>query len=418
MESFHQDSVLHFVKAAAGAFRVRDWALNRVDPDGLRYAGTVAIWARWCVTAMCLSLLFYRPEYAPGRFAAYVVLCLLLVAINVSVHYLLFSKRMVTWLCIFALCVMDLVLVSLCVVVGGGFDHYFFYLLYYPVLAGFAVFFTSFRLNMVLVTLVALVYLVINLTAGDGIDFGARDEKPLFVRIVVMYVVVAMVNLVSRFERIRWWAAAERERSLQRERSQLSKTIHDTTAQSAYMIGLGIDAVKRIAVNYDNELMARLEAISFLSKTVVWELRHPIDLGRILEGRGLSRTLESHVATFTTITSVSADVVQSGFEPSLSVEAKSRLFSIAHNALTNAFRHSEASRVLVEFDFRQDDLILTVSDDGIGLPEDYAERGHGFANMRQDTERLGGRLIVEQRGAVGGAAVTCVIPLNCNLEGA
>ena len=60
--------------------------------------------------------------------------------------------------------------------------------------------------------------------------------------------------------------------------------------------------------------------------------------------------------------------------------------------------------MLVEFDFRQDDLILSVSDDGIGLPEDYAERGHGFANMRQDTERLGGRLIVEQRGSVGGAA--------------
>ena len=36
------------------------------------------------------------------------------------------------------------------------------------------------------------------------------------------------------------------------------------------MIGLGIDAVKRIAVNYDNEFTARLEAISLLSKTVIW----------------------------------------------------------------------------------------------------------------------------------------------------
>ena len=132
---------------------------------------------------------------------------------------------MVTWLWIFVLCVLDLVLISLCVVVGGGFDHYFFYLLYYPVLAGFAVFFTSFRLSIVLVTLVALVYLVINLIAGDGIDFEARDEKPLFVRIVTMYVVVAMVNLVSRFERTRWRASAERERFLQWERSQLSRSI-------------------------------------------------------------------------------------------------------------------------------------------------------------------------------------------------
>ena len=35
---------------------------------------------------------------------------------------------------------------------------------------------------------------------------------------------------------------------------------------------------------------------------------------------------------------------------------------------------------------------MSVSDDGIGLPDDYADRGHGFRNMRTDAERMGGRL--------------------------
>ena len=51
-----------------------------------------------------------------------------------------------------------------------------------------------------------------------------------------------------------------------------------------------------------------------------------------------------------------------------------------------------------------------MSDDGVGLPDDYAERGNGFANMSRAAERLGGRLVVDQRGAMGGATVTCVIP--------
>ncbi len=38
-------------------------------------------------------------------------------------------------------------------------------------------------------------------------------------------------------------------------------------------------------------------------------------------------------------------------------------------------------------------------------------RGHGFENMRAYAGRLGGRLIVEPRGSVGGASVTCVMPL-------
>ena len=67
--------------------------------------------------------------------------------------------------------------------------------------------------------------------------------------------------------------------------------------------------------------------------------------------------------------------------------------------------------MLVELDFGRDELRLSVSDDGVGLPDDYEERGHGFANMRAYAGRLGGRLIVEPRGSVGGASVTCVMPL-------
>ena len=64
----------------------------------------------------------------------------------------------------------------------------------------------------------------------------------------------------------------------------------------------------------------------------------------------------------------------------------------------------------VRLEFGEEDIRLSVSDDGIGLPEDYAERGHGFANMSRDSQRLGGHLVVGQRGLLGGATVTCVIP--------
>ena len=191
----------------------------------------------------------------------------------------------------------------------------------------------------------------------------------------------------------------------------ISQAIHDTTAQSAYMIGLGIDAAKQVAGDANEELTARLDATSRLSKTAIWQLRHPIDMGRIFDGRELGRTLDSHVSTFTSVTSVPAELTQTGVEPPLSIEDRSMLFSIAHNALTNAFRHAEAGRVLIGLDFGRDELRLSVSDDGVGLPDDYEERGHGFANMRAYAERLGGRLIVEPRGPDGGASVTCVMPL-------
>ena len=71
-----------------------------------------------------------------------------------------------------------------------------------------------------------------------------------------------------------------------------------------------------------------------------------------------------------------------------------------------------ANRVLIGLDFGQHELRLSVSDDGVGLPDDYEEQGHGFENMRIYAERLGGRLIVEPMGPDGGASVTCVMPLG------
>ena len=51
------------------------------------------------------------------------------------------------------------------------------------------------------------------------------------------------------------------------------------------------------------------------------------------------------------VTAVPAEMTQTGVEPPLSTEARGLLFSIAHNALTNAYRHAEAGRVSVQLEF-------------------------------------------------------------------
>ena len=264
-ESTRRNRGSRLLRTAAAALLGSDWTLNRLDPDALRRAVTVSVWVHWFIAATCLLLLVYRPWYGPGTYAAYALLLLTLVAFNEYIHHRLASNRTLSWRWIFALCVLDAALIPACAALGGGFSHSFFHLLYYPLLAGFAAFFTSIRLNLVFVTAVAVSYLAMSLGVGDGIDPGARDEKALFARIMVMYGVVAGVNLFSRFERSRWRASVQREHALQRERVQLSQSIHDTTAQSAYMIGLGIDAAKQLAGDSNRELTARLEATSSLA---------------------------------------------------------------------------------------------------------------------------------------------------------
>ena len=393
-------------------------AVDRTDPDDLRYGLRISVWVRWFLLIAWLLQFNYRPNFADPAYIPTTLLAVSLLAFNGYVHYRIRSNRTVTRRWALALSTMDVLTATAGIVVSSsGFQNTFF-VLYYPALAMFAVVFTSFRLSFAWVTMVAVGYAVLSLVMEPGVDFEIKEEKVLFTRIVVMYAVVAAVNLVSRFERIRRIGAVERERELQRERIELSQTIHDTIAQSAYMIGLGLETAIELADESNRELIAKLEATHALSKSTMWELRHPIDAGPIFEGRDLSQVLRSHASTFTTITSIPTELVQSGREPQLSTITRGLLFSIAHNAMTNAFRHSRAGKVTITLSFDGDGLRMSVSDDGIGLPDDYEDRGHGFRRMRTDAERMGGSLEAGPGESGRGTTVTCVVPYDTKRGGA
>ena len=349
---------------------------------------------------------FYVPD---------MLLVLSLLLFNGYVHYRIHTNRALTWHWAAALSAMDVSAVTVGLAISGGFNNSF-YVLYYPAIATFAVVFSSFRMSFAWVSMVAILYAALSLVIDPTVDFDAKMEKVLFIRIVTMYAVVAAVNLIMRLERTRRREAVERERQLQQERIELSQTIHDTLAQSAYMIGLGLETAMELASSRNDEdrdeLLAKLAATHNLSKSTMWELRHPIDVGPIFEGRELSRVLRSHASTFTTITSIRTDLDQSGREPELSTVTKRLMFSIAHNAMTNAYRHSNADRVRISLSFEAHSIRMSVADDGVGLPDDYEERGHGFSRMKADAERMGGTLETSAGAAGRGTVVSCTIPLD------
>ena len=413
----HQSQLLQLIAKATNVFRVTGWTLNEVDPDGLRYVATVVVRVHWFFIAVLVIEVLYRPYYGVVTSIAYGLFLLLLAGLSGYTQYRLRSDRMITWRWMLTVWAIDVFIVSAAVSISNGFSHFFFHLFYYPVLAGFAVIFTSFRFNMALVTMVSVIYAAISLGVGDGLDIEARDEKALFARIAIMYGIVATVNMISRFERMRWGETVKREQALLRERTESSQAIHDTTAQTAYMIGMGIHRARELADESNGELVAALDATAELSKSAIWELRRPIDAGRIFEGRELGPVLWSHCATFEKITAIPANMSQSGTEPPLSTDTRARLFSMAHNALTNAFLHARPGLVEVRLDFESDGIRLSVSDDGAGLPDDYAERGRGFKGMNDDAERMGGTLVVDSGKGEGGTTIACVVPYKADRRG-
>ena len=379
------------------------------DRRALRQAALVSVWWRWVIWLVLVAEAAYQPELDGGVYLPFVVIHLVYVLANGLVHYRLFSGRSLSWGAVLVLSALDFVLILSSVFTDGGFDNYH-YLYSYPALALLAALCPSFVVSILWTTGVAALYGTVSLLSGSGLDLAGNDGEVLVLRVGCMYAVVLGVNMVAWLERARRRDSEESRQALLEQGMEMSQVIHDTVAQSAYTLGLGVDTARRIVGDSDEQLSNNLAALSALSKSIIWELRRPIDTGLVLEGMALGESLRVHTETFGRVASVSALLVQLGDEPPLPVEVRSGLFSVAHNALTNALLHSEADRVEVSLDFQGEEVRVSVWDNGIGLPEDYADRGRGFFGMEADAARMGGRLFVETAGPEGGTKVTCEVP--------
>ena len=388
---------------------------DHTSPEDLLYAARVLLWVRWFGLLAALAEVQYRVEYGSLSHILNSLYCLGFLAINGYVQWLIQRRGTVRPAWLLGLSALDLVVISFSTSISGGFNSPYFPVYYFSV-AVFAYVFTSPWLVLPWTTLTAAIYTVLSFTVDPTVDLAAKEEQHLFYRLLILYAVAVVVSIIGGMERESRRKGLDRERELQRQRIEISQNIHDTTAQWAYMVALGVEQAAELADEKQEGLKAKLQLVAELSRSAMWELRHPIDGGQIFRGEELGDVLEAHAATFTVITSVPAEVVHHGREQPLSTITKSLLFSIAHNALTNVTRHSGAGQVVIFLEWGEKELQLSVSDDGAGLPEGYEARGHGFRNMRTDAERMGGILEIQSDRDGGGTTVTCVVPYR-SLEG-
>jgi signal transduction histidine kinase len=126
----------------------------------------------------------------------------------------------------------------------------------------------------------------------------------------------------------------------------------------------------------------------------------------VLDQRGMEGALRQLVVGHE-IPRCTARVGELG-EPHAAVEVAA--YAIAGEAFGNALRHSVASRIDVTAEQCDGDLVVEVSDNGIGMPA-RPRAGVGMISMRERAAEVGGRLEVRPT-AGGGTTVRATLPLE------
>ena len=222
-------------------------------------------------------------------------------------------------------------------------------------------------------------------------------------------------------------ADTEREAGVAQERERLAHEIHDTVAQGLSSIQMLLHAAERDldATGLDPEQLAapkrRMETARRAASNNLAETRAmiaaltPAPLTETSLGEALSRI----AADLSAAGGPSIEVETDGEATQLPMRAEAGLLRIAQGAVSNAVKHSGATRVRVTLTYNPEEVRLDVVDNGRGFDVAAQEvkptgLGHlGLDAMRTRAAELGGELVVES--APGGpTAVSVAIPGNIN----
>jgi len=200
------------------------------------------------------------------------------------------------------------------------------------------------------------------------------------------------------------------------EKANIAREIHDELGGT--LTALKIEAYRLTselsADNAVSPLLLRVNSMSELLDSAVGATRSIITDLRptILDDLGLLAALEWQAEQFHKHSGISCRVNCVEDTCNLDNHSAITLFRIFQETLTNIARHSGASRVEVEFQCNNEEVTMSVSDNGRGLPDGYtaAPTSYGMRGMSERVKQLGGNIKFNSPPG-GGLNITVVLPL-------
>jgi signal transduction histidine kinase len=211
-------------------------------------------------------------------------------------------------------------------------------------------------------------------------------------------------------------ARAQEERELLmvlEDRERIARDLHDVVIQRLFATGLSLQSTSRL-VTRDEPRERIAQAVDELDTTIrdirraIFELSAPADT-----------SLRTEI-----LAGIDRAAVALGFRPHLSIDGPldsavrddlhGDILAVLRESLSNVSRHANAAHVDVCVSVRDGQVVLEVTDDGVGRPADPAPRpeggGHGLINLGNRARERGGQFRVEP-GARGGTVLTWSVPL-------
>ena len=219
----------------------------------------------------------------------------------------------------------------------------------------------------------------------------------------------AFNEMLERLETERRESARQALRVLEGERSRIARELHDEVGQTLTGVMLQVEG---LAARIPDELHEQLDELRETARRGTEDVRRIARRLRpeALEDLGLQSALAALATAFGEQAGVRVDRrLETGL--SLTDEQELVIYRVAQEALTNVARHAGASRVEIRLEGIGDRVVLTVRDDGRGIPQSARRSSQGIRGMRERAMLIGAEIDI--RGSAGhGTTITLSIPTD------
>lgn len=201
-------------------------------------------------------------------------------------------------------------------------------------------------------------------------------------------------DLTARLESVR-----------EEERKSISHEVHDQLGQILTAVKMDILSLQAEVHPGDTRMDGRISSAVSLVDEAMKTARDVSARLRpgVLDYLGLVPAVEWEVERFQIRYGIQSRLYLPHPEPGFSEAQSTVLYRILQEALTNVARHSKADTVEISLFERQDEYVMGVADNGVGIRQEQVDdpRSFGLMSIRERLHPLGGRCVIRQRRVAG-----------------
>ena len=198
-----------------------------------------------------------------------------------------------------------------------------------------------------------------------------------------------------------------------RERNRLAREIHDTLGHILTGISVGIDAVMVLVDASPEAAKQQLETIGTMARRGLNDVRRSVRKLKpdALERMSLENAIHQMIEEMSKGTNTKIYFVSYIDKLRFEADEEETIYRIIQESTTNAIRHGKASEIWIRVSEKNEELIIMISDNGVGCSD--IKEGFGLRHMRERVELLNGTLFCE---SMCGFTVIVKIPIRNSEE--